>query len=308
VEVTPVVEDRTSFPTPVNSSGVLPMIVMGFMLRYPSNTRAIYQSHLKQWLAWCAEHGLDPLAVQRGHIEAWGRWLAEHRKLKTSTVVSKLNCICGMYRFAYLDGHIPLDPGAHVRRPKVQFVSTTNGLTRSQLADLLRFAELDGPNTYAMMCLLALNGLRIGECLAADVEHLGHERGYRTLFLPHRKGGKVGTLSLAIRTAYAIDRAVDGRQAGALILGRDGTRLKVAAARRTVRRLCRQAGITKRITPHSCRHTFVTLALDAGVPERDIMASTGHSSTVMISYYDRNRGSIERNATHAVAAFVGVAS
>jgi hypothetical protein len=38
------------------------------------------------------------------------------------------------------------------------------------------------------------------------------------------------------------------------------------------------------------------------------MASTGHSSTVMISYYDRNRGSIERNATHAVAAFVGVAS
>jgi integrase/recombinase XerD len=304
-----VVEDRTLFPSRVNSaSGPLQMIVMGFLLRYPANTRKIYQSHLKQWLAWCEEHGLEPLTVQRGHIEAWGRWLAEVRHLKASTVAAKLNCICGMYRFAYLDGHIALDPGAHVRRPKVQFVSTTNGLTRSQLADLLRYAELDGPTTYAMMCLLALNGLRIGECLSIDVEHLGQERGYRTLYLPHRKGGKVGTLSLAIRTAYALDRIVGNRSEGPLLLGRDGTRLKVAAARRTVRRLCRQAGITKRITPHSCRHTFVTLALDAGVPERDIMASTGHSSGVMIAYYDRNRGSIERNATHAVAAFVGVAS
>ena len=302
------VDDRTLFPARVNTTGAMRMIVMGYLLRYPANTRKIYTSHLKQWLAWCEDHGLDPLTVQRGHIEAWGRWLGEDRGLKASTVAAKLNCICGMYRFASLDGHLQLDPGAHVRRPKVQFVSSTNGLTRSQLADMLRHAEADGPNTYAMMCLLALNGLRIGECLAVDIEHLGQERGYQTLYLPHRKGGKVGTLSLAIRTAYAIDRIVAGRTTGPLLLGRDGSRLKVAAARRTVRRLCKKSGITKRITPHSCRHTFVTLALDAGVPERDIMASTGHSSGQMIAYYDRNRGSIERNATHAVAAFVGVAS
>jgi integrase/recombinase XerD len=303
-----VIDDRTLFPVPVQQSSPLSMVVMGFLLRYPENTRAIYRSHLTQWLTWCQHNHLDPLAVQRGHIEAWGRWLTEHRKLKTSTVLSKLNCICGMYRFAHLDGYLPADPGAHVRRPRVQFISSTNGLTRAQLADLLRLAEADGPTTYAMVCLLALNGLRIGECLATDVEHLGFERGYRTIHLPHRKGGKVGTLSIAIRTAYALDRALGDRQTGPLLVGRDGTRLKVAAARRTVRRLCRQAGITKRITPHSFRHAFVTLALDAGVPERDIVASTGHSSSAMVAYYDRNRGAIERNATHAVAAFVGVAS
>jgi integrase/recombinase XerD len=303
-----VIEDRTPLPVDVTASGTLRMIVMAFLLRYPPNTRKIYRAHLSQWLAWCQQHQLDPLHIQRGHIEAWGRWLAETRNLKTSTVAAKLNCICGMYRFAHLDGHLSSDPGAHVRRPRVEFVSTTNGLTRSQLADLLRLAELDGPTTYAMVCLLALNGLRIGECLATDVEHLGFDRGYRTLHLPHRKGGKVGTLSVSIRTAYALDRALGDRQTGPILLGRDGERLKVAAARRTVRRLCRQAGITKRVTPHSFRHAFVTAALDAGVPERDIVASTGHSSSVMVTYYDRNRGAIERNATHAVAAFIGVAS
>ena len=46
----------------------------------------------------------------------------------------------------------------------------------------------------------------------------------------------------------------------------------------------------------------------AGVPERDIIDSTDHADSSMIRYYDRNRGGIERNATHAVAAFVGAAS
>lgn len=47
--------------------------------------------------------------------------------------------------------------------------------------------------------------------------------------------------------------------------------------------------------------TFVTLALDAGVPARDVMASTGHASVEMVAYYDRAHASIRRNAAPAVA-------
>ncbi len=64
------------------------------------------------------------------------------------------------------------------------------------------------------------------------------------------------------------------------------------------------AGITKRITPHSLRHTFVTMALDAGQAERDIAISTGHCDTRMVAYYDRGRENISRNSTHAVSAWV----
>jgi integrase len=62
--------------------------------------------------------------------------------------------------------------------------------------------------------------------------------------------------------------------------------------------------VTKRITPHSLRHTFVTMALDAGQAERDIAISTGHSDTRMVAYYDRGRDNISRNSTHAVAAWI----
>jgi integrase/recombinase XerD len=46
---------------------------------------------------------------------------------------------------------------------------------------------------HALISLLALNGLRVSEATGADIEHLGLERGHRTLTIT-RKGGKVVTI------------------------------------------------------------------------------------------------------------------
>lgn len=283
------------------------LIAAAFLSRYPQVTRGIYQIHIRQWFEWCHEHNLDPLLAQRAHIETWARHLTENLCRKPQTVASKLNAVHGLYKYALIDGYIDKDPSAYIRRPRVEFTSSTNGLTRPEFADVLRAAEKESPTSHALICLLGLSGLRIGETLATDIKHLSRDRGYRTIYLPHRKGGRVATLSLAVRTSWAVDQAVGDRDDGPILLGRNGERLNMQAARRTVKRLVKHCGITKRITPHSLRHTFTTMALDAGVPERDIMDSTGHQSSTMIRYYDRNRGAIERNATHAVAAFVGAA-
>jgi integrase/recombinase XerD len=85
-----------------------------------------------------------------------------------------------------------------------------------------------------------------------------------------RKGGKIVTLPLAPRTARAVDLAVGERMDGPIFLGPDGARMDRHAAGRSVRRAARQAGITKRVGPHTLRHAFITAALDAGVPLRDV--------------------------------------
>lgn len=59
-----------------------------------------------------------------------------------------------------------------------------------------------------------------------------------------------------------------------------------------------------RVRPHMLRATFVTLALEAGVPARDIMAATGHASVEMVAYYDRAFRSVGGYASHAVAGLV----
>jgi integrase/recombinase XerD len=57
-------------------------------------------------------------------------------------------------------------------------------------------AEASSARNHALLCLLALNGLRISEALGADVGDLGEQREHRTLEL-RRKGGKRQTAPLA---------------------------------------------------------------------------------------------------------------
>ena len=158
-----------------------------------------------------------------------------------------------------------------------------------------------------MISLLALNGLRVSEATGADIEALGLERGHRTLTIL-RKGGKVVTIPLAPRTARAIDLAVGERCDGPIFCGNDGLRLDRHAAGRVVRRTARRAGINKRVGPHTLRHAFITAALDAGVPLRDVQEAASHADPRTTMRYDRARVSLDRHATYIVAAFLAGAA
>ena len=106
------------------------------------------------------------------------------------------------------------------------------------------------PAEHALISLLALNGLRVSEATGADIEHLGLERGHRTLVII-RKGGKIVTIPLAPRTARAIDLAVGERIEGPIFL--PPTAAPGPARRRPiVRRVARRAGITNLSAPTPC--------------------------------------------------------
>ena len=155
-----------------------------------------------------------------------------------------------------------------------------------------------GPSAeHALISLLVLNGLRVSEATGADIEHLGLERGHRTLTIT-REGGKVVTIPLAPRTARAIDLAIGERTGGPVFLAADGRRLDRHGAGRIVRKTARRAGIG-----NTLRHAFITAALDAGVPLRDVQEAASHADPRTTMRYDRARGSLDRHATYIVAAY-----
>ena len=77
---------------------------------------------------------------------------------------------------------------------------------------------------------------------------------------------------------------------------------------RIVRATARRAGIVKAVTPHTLRHAFITAALDAGVPLRDVQEAASHADPRTTMRYDRARGSLDRHATYIVAAYVAGAA
>ena len=158
-----------------------------------------------------------------------------------------------------------------------------------------------------MISLLALNGRRVSEAIGANIEQLGLERGHRTLVI-HRKGGKTVTIPFAPRTARAVDLAVGERSEGPIFCDRTGGRLDRHGAARVVRRIARRAGIHKRVGPHTLRHAFITAALDAGVPLRDVQEAASHADPRTTMRYDRARVSLDRHAPYIVSTFIAGAS
>jgi integrase/recombinase XerD len=62
-----------------------------------------------------------------------------------------------------------------------------------------------------------------------------------------------------------------------VFLAADGRRLDRHGAGRIVRKTARRAGIAETVTPHTLRHAFITAALDAGVPLRDVREAASHA-------------------------------
>jgi integrase/recombinase XerD len=224
----------------------------GFLSGYRGLTHDAYALDLRQFASWCCDHHLGLFAARRVDIECFARHLEAKGKAR-ATVARRLCTIAGLYRYAEEEGLIDYSPAVHVRRPRLDYESHATGLDRNELGALLVAAGLASARDHALISLLALNGLRISEGLGADIEALGLERGHRTLTVT-RKGGKVVTLPLAPRTARAVDLAMGERMDGPIFLGSDGVRLDRHAAGRIVRRAARQAGIIKRVGPHTLRH------------------------------------------------------
>ena len=276
----------------------------GFLAGYRGLTREAYALDLRQFTSWCRVRSLALFAVRRADIEGFARDL-EAKGRARATVTRRLSTITGFYRYAVEEELLGSSPAAHVRRPRVDYESHAVALDRNELGALLVAAGLGPPAEHALISLLALNGLRVSE--ATGIEHLGLERGHRTLTIT-RKGGKIVTIPLAPRTARAIDLAIGERTGGPVFLAADGRRLDRHGAGRIVRRTARRAGIAKTVTPHTLRHAFITAALDAGVPLRDVQEAASHADPRTTMRYDRARGSLDRHATYIVAAYVAGAA
>ena len=93
-----------------------------------------------------------------------------------------------------------------------------------------------------------------------------------------------------------------------MFLAADGRRLDRHAAGRIVRRTARGAGIAKLVTLHMLRHAFITAALDAGVPLRDVHQAASHADPRTTMRYDRARSSPDRHATYIAAAYLAGAA
>jgi integrase/recombinase XerD len=154
-----------------------------------------------------------------------------------------------------------------------------------------------------MACLLLLIGLRVSEVCGIDIADLDEERWHHTATI-HGKGDKDATIPLAPRTRAAVEQAVDGRDDGPLLRNRWGNRMSRNNVAASVAGLACEAGAARRMTPHTLRDAAITAALNAGAHLRDVQDFARHADPKTTMRYDRNRHSLDRHATYAIAPYI----
>jgi integrase/recombinase XerC len=152
------------------------------------------------------------------------------------------------------------------------------------------------PRDYAILRLLYDLGLRRGEVVGLDFEHLDLEAG--TVSVMGKGQAERAKLSLPRQTREALAGwvAVRGTGEGPLFLNRDrarkGSRLTGTSLYRIVKELGKRVGV--RVHPHALRHTAITRACQAaqasGLPLEEVLDFSRHKDvkTLMV-YRDRAR-------------------
>ncbi|OGL71857.1 hypothetical protein A3C17_01965 [Candidatus Uhrbacteria bacterium RIFCSPHIGHO2_02_FULL_53_13] len=143
----------------------------------------------------------------------------------------------------------------------------------------------------AILELLFSTGLRVSEAAKLDIDQINLKRDEFTVT---GKGSKRRIVFLSDRAREALSTYLKKRKDTAPFLfvshdrakdARDSTSLTPRSIQRIVDKYARRAGITKKVSPHTMRHTFATDLLRGGAGIRSVQAMLGHSSITTTQVY-----------------------
>jgi integrase/recombinase XerD len=154
---------------------------MSFLARYRGATLRAYTQDLRYFLRWCTERGVEPLLAERPHLELYLRWM-EQQGLAPATIGRRFTTVAGFYRYAVIDGHCQKDPSLAVTRPRVPWEGQRRTVLHPlEYAALLTAARRDSAGSHALVALLGMIGLRVGEATGINITDLRSQSGYELL-------------------------------------------------------------------------------------------------------------------------------
>ena len=245
-----------------------------------------YATDLAEFRNFLSHEGLGDLAdADARAIRAWLAWLHD-RKLAKSSIARKLATVRSCFRYLARLGVVEFNPARQVRSPRLP-TRLPSFLPKDESKGLLD-AEVErseaGLRDHALLELLYATGLRVAECCGLDLDDVERRRGAVRVM---GKGGKERVVPAGDAALGAIDAwlSVRGEGRGALFTNSRGKRLGTRSVHRIVKRRARAAGIDRRVTPHTLRHTFATHMLGEGADLRLIQELLGHSRLTTTQRY-----------------------
>ena len=256
------------------------------------HTLTSYRLDLEHLATWLQQRDITTWqTLDRQATRRWIAWL-HAEGYAAASIARKLAALRSLFRFLLREGDVARSPLLLILTPK-SGSSLPNVLSVEEIDALLAAPDSSSPLGIRDRCLLEVlyaTGLRVGELLrlrnddvdwtARSVRVWGKGSRERIVLL--------GDLAVDALTRYLREsrpRLVRDQPSDALFLSQLGRPLSVRGFHLALQVHLAKAGITRKVTPHTLRHSFATHLLEGGADLRSVQELLGHASIATTQVY-----------------------
>jgi integrase/recombinase XerD len=231
-----------------------------------------------------------PSVVTYPDLKGFLVWYSADNK-NTRTQSRVLSGVRAFFRFLLIEGEIEDNPAALIESPKIGLklpeVLSVSEIDR--MVEEIDLSKAEGHRNKAIIETLYGCGLRVSELVNLRLTDIHYGEGFVVVT---GKGNKQRLVPVSGKALKEIDIYKQDRNRlpvihdqNILFLNRRGNRLTRSMIFTIVKDLAARAGIRKKISPHTFRHSFATHMIEAGADLRAVQEMLGHESILTTEIY-----------------------
>jgi len=255
------------------------------------NTLEAYNRDLTRYLDFIEKRGLRPEDVKQDEVIAFIQLLREEG-LRPRSIARHLASVKAFHRFLVSEGITGESPASGIRAQR-RIMALPDVLSLEEVGRLLDQPDIRRPiglRDRAMLELLYATGLRVSELIALSINDCNFIMGCIVTMGKGKKErlvpmGEVAQEYLKAYISSARSRWTEGSSQTTLFINRKGKGLTRQGFWKIIKKYSKMAGIQKKISPHTLRHSFATHLLEGGADLRSIQVLLGHADISTTQIY-----------------------
>lgn len=246
---------------------------------------------LKQFIE-ISNSEVNPLQITTENLQYFIEYVNE-LGMTAHSQARVLSGIKAFYKYLMLEDLIEKDPSALIEGPKLgrKLPDTLNLIEIEKLFAVIDMSTPEGARNRAMLETLYSSGLRVSELIDLRLTNLYQDIGFLKVI---GKGNKerlvpIGKEALKFIKSYVeeirVHMAIKQGHENYVFLNRRGAKLSRVMIFTIIKNLTKLAGLNKRISPHTFRHSFATHLIEGGADLRAVQEMLGHESITTTEIY-----------------------
>lgn len=260
---------------------------------YSSNTIASYKIDLEKFLEYNKGKNIDN--ITNSDLKEYVKWLNKEN-LNEKSISRNISCLKSFYKFLVIEKYVKNNPSDLISIPKIK-KSLPKTLTEEEVIKLLDIDLTDNFSyrNKAMLEVMYATGLRVSELVNLKLQDVDLSQDLVRTF---GKGSKERVIPIGEYAREYLEKYIYEYRASMLkrtnneylFLNNHGNKMTRQGFFKIIKKIAKEKGIDKELSPHTLRHSFATHLLKYGADLRTIQELLGHSdiSTTQIYTYISN--------------------